>query len=304
MSLNQRKDGGADVETARTWILDNLDANPTRGTTNAAIDLSARAEGKPPKPYTGIDGIYWRVYEYDATGRCTGVRLHQFYGLGAGRVVSIGALRELWKEGGQLDAGAIAAPRLQPGAGTQETSSKSKLSEDHAVSAKMAKVARRKAREAKKVIALLDRINAERRRQLSRATLACPHEALGCCRRFLSESGAAKHGETCCWGPKAQARHPSTIARVSARVCPVRQRLPFNRPHRLASAIFWAGPIVGIILKVKRPLQGAAYGLGRYSILPQGTGVASHAEVRAATGNAKPDLATSVPPSPSMLRAV
>ena len=87
-------------------------------------------------------------------------------------------------------------------------------------------------------------------------------------------------------------------------VCPVRQRLPFNRPHRLASAIFWAGPIVGIILKVKRPLQGAAYGLGRYSILPQGTGVASHAEVRAATGNAKSRMSTYVPPSPSMLRAV
>ena len=290
MSLNQRKDGGADVETAQQ-ILDNLNANPTRGTTNAAIDLSARAEGKPPKPYTGIDGIYWRVYLYDdATGACTGVRLHQFYGLGVGRIVSIGALRELWKDGGQLDAGAIVAPRLQAGGGTQETSSKKKLSADHAVSAKMAKVGRRKAREAKKIIVLLDGIDAERQRQLSRGTHACSHEALGCRRRFLSNSGAAKHGETCCRGPKAHARHSSTIARVCARVRPRSHGLPpTSRRHRLASAIAKAGLIVGITLKVKRPLQGAAYGLGRYSILPQGTGVASHAEVRAATGNAKPD---------------
>ena len=149
MSLNQRIDGGADVETAQQ-ILDNLDANPTAGAANAAIDLSMRAEGKAPKPYTGIDGIYSRVYQYDA-GRCIGVRLHQFYGLGAGRFVSMGALRELWKEGGQLDAGAIGATRLQPSAGQQPTSSKPKLSEDRAAAAKVAKVTRRKAREAQKV---------------------------------------------------------------------------------------------------------------------------------------------------------
>ena len=113
MSLTQRKDGGADIETAQQ-ILDNLNADATAGTTNAAIDLSVRAEGKPPKPYTGIDGIYQRVYLYSDQGQCTGVRLHQFYGLGEGRVVSIGGLRALWREGGgQLDAGSIACSRLQ-----------------------------------------------------------------------------------------------------------------------------------------------------------------------------------------------
>eukprot|EP00966_Prymnesium_polylepis_P284270 6566929-Prymnesium_polylepis.1 len=69
MSLNQRKDGGADIETAQQ-IFDNLNANPTVGTENAAIDVS-RAEGTPPKPYAGIDGIYWRVFEYDSMGHCT-----------------------------------------------------------------------------------------------------------------------------------------------------------------------------------------------------------------------------------------
>lgn len=69
MSLNQRLDGGADIETAQQ-ILDNLDANPTAGATNAAIEFAARADGAGPKPYTGIDGIYHRVFEYDGVGRC------------------------------------------------------------------------------------------------------------------------------------------------------------------------------------------------------------------------------------------
>ena len=69
MSLNQRIDGGTDVETAQQ-ILDNLDANATAGAINAGIDLGTRAEGKAPKPYTGIDGIYWcAVYSIDAGSR-------------------------------------------------------------------------------------------------------------------------------------------------------------------------------------------------------------------------------------------
>jgi hypothetical protein len=72
MSLNQRLDGGANVETAQQ-ILDNLNANPTAGATNAAIEFATRTEGTGPKPYTGIDGIYHRVYLYDTNGLCTGV---------------------------------------------------------------------------------------------------------------------------------------------------------------------------------------------------------------------------------------
>jgi hypothetical protein len=282
MSLNQRKDGGADVETAQQ-ILDNLDANPTAGTTNAGLDLSARTEGKPPKPYTGIDGIYWRVFQYDGVGRCTGVRLHQFYGLGTGRLVSVGALRALWKEGGQLDAGAIPMVRLQPGAGEQQTASKRKLTEDHALEAKVAKVTRQKVRKAKKVVALLDEIAAERRREAERTTVGCEHEAAGCRRRFLSKVGAAQHGPTCTWRPKAP--HSVTVARVHLHVR--RSAMPpLSRRHRLSAAI---DPLVGATLKVRRPLKGPAYGQVRYSILPQGTGVASNAEVRAAAGDAVSD---------------
>ena len=53
MSLNQRKDGGANVETAQQ-ILDNLDANPTAGTTNAGIELGARAEQRAERGNLGL----------------------------------------------------------------------------------------------------------------------------------------------------------------------------------------------------------------------------------------------------------
>ena len=289
MSLNQRKDGGADIETAQQ-IFDNLNANPTLGTKNAAIDTSARAEGMPPKPYAGIDGIYWRVFEYDATGACTGVRLHQFYGLGVGRVVSIGALRELWKEGGQLDAGAIEATRLLPSAGEQATSSKRKLSEHHAADVKAAKVAARKAREVKKMVGHLDSIAAERRREKERTTLGCAHATAGCRRRFLSKEGASKHAVCCWWGASAQQRHSVAAARVHVRVLRRSQVMP--PPccrHRLATAIAKAAPVMRVVLKVRRPLQGPTYGLARFSVLPQGVGVASIAEVRVAGGDATPD---------------
>ena len=185
MSLNQRLDGGADVETAQQ-ILDNLDANRTVGTTNAAIDFAERAEGKAPKPYAGIDGIYHRVFVYDeGSGRCTGVRLHQFYNLGQGRVVGIGALRELWKEGGQLDAGSIPTTRLHPSAGEKSATSKKKLSSEHAVTAKALKKVRRDERAAKKVVALLDELASERRREQERTTFPCAHGGAGCRHRFL-----------------------------------------------------------------------------------------------------------------------
>jgi len=293
MSLNQRKDGGANVETAQQ-IIDNLDANPTAGTANAGIELGTRAEGKAPKPYTGIDGIYWRVFMYDASGRCTGVRLHQFYGLGVGRVVPIGALRALWKEGDQLDAGAISMTRLQPSAGEHRAiTSKRKRSEEQAVSAKAEKVARRNEREAMKMVKLLDELRAERRREQERTTYACVHAAAGCPRRFLSMAGAWKHSNGtatllgCKWGPKAQKVQPATLARVCLRVR-VRRRPPPCHRHRLSSEV---DALTFSKMTVKRPLLGRVYGMPKYRIMPLGTGLASAAEVRAA-GNVQPQGAS------------
>eukprot|EP00966_Prymnesium_polylepis_P094283 2182386-Prymnesium_polylepis.1 len=132
--------------------------------------------------------------------------------------------------------------RMQPGAGQQEVASKRKRSEVQVLSEKAAKMARRREREAKKMVRLLDVLEAERRRMQQRTTYACEHAAVGCGRRFLSPAGASKHSKGtdtllgCRWGPRAQLVQPVTLARVHVRVRPNRLPPPCHR-HVISSAI-------------------------------------------------------------------
>ena len=144
MSLTQRINSGADVETAQQ-ILDNLNANPTAGSANAAIDLAGRqdepAKAAAAKPYAGIDLLYDRLYEYDESGVWTGVRLRQFFGLGDGLRVSASELRSLWKQGEpQL---ALQPVRLEPGGGERGVRAKPKPSKEAEEAVRLQKRMRR-----------------------------------------------------------------------------------------------------------------------------------------------------------------
>ena len=146
MALSQRIASGANVETAQD-ILDNLEANPTAGTANAAIDLAGRADepGKAamPKPLAGIDALYDREYEYDeATGAWTGCVLRQFFKQGEGKRMSAAALRGLWKQHEpQLT---LQPTRLQPSGGsTRAVAPKVKPSEEGSTAARLGFAAER-----------------------------------------------------------------------------------------------------------------------------------------------------------------
>ena len=119
MSMDHARDSGLNVENAQD-IIDALEAQHTLGTVNVGMDVGDRSQepekGQGPKAYTGIDAIYDREYEYDASGRFSGVRLRQFFCLGEGRVVSAAALRGLWRSV-EFDAGEVSPVMLQPTGG-------------------------------------------------------------------------------------------------------------------------------------------------------------------------------------------
>ena len=136
------------METAQE-TLDNLDANPTAGTANAAINLGGRldepAKEAAAKPFAGIDALYDREYEYDANGAWIAVLLHQFFKLGAGHRVSASALRALWKQGEPELT--LHPERLQPGGGMPTVRAKPKPSEESRAAVRLQKQARRNALE-------------------------------------------------------------------------------------------------------------------------------------------------------------
>ena len=88
---------------------------------------------------------------------------------------------------------------------------------------------------------------------------------------------------------------PLTVARVRLRTWSIQQRAPPPcHAHRPNSAITNASLRVGVRMRVARPRAGRVYGLPKYTVLPQGTGVASNAEVRAAGNVLTPLVASSL----------
>ena len=196
-SLEQAKAGGGTVTTAQQ-ILDALQAFPTRGTINTAIDLGSRAQEPTvePKAYSGIDNIYDREYEYDDSGSFSGVRFRQFFQIGEGRQVSTSALRKLWKHEFTA-AGELAPTILSPTvAAPHAVQPKIKPSEQHAFATKLGIAALKAEREARQAQRLLADAAAERERTLERAarnqvTHKCRFSSSGCrYRSFLQQRRA------------------------------------------------------------------------------------------------------------------
>ena len=178
MALSQRIASGANVETAQD-ILDNLNANPTAGTANAAIDLGGRADepGKAamPKPLAGIDSLYDREYEYDAeTGAWTTCVLRQFFRQGEGKRVSAAVLRGLWKQ--QEPQLSLQPARLQPSGGARAVAPKLKPSEEGAAAERLAKRMRSNAREQRRLLKAMDAAAKEAAVVAAATTYRCPHE--------------------------------------------------------------------------------------------------------------------------------
>ena len=96
--MDAARDGGSDLLDAQ-GILDALETGRALGTINVGMDMGARVlePKKGPSPLKGINSLYDREYEYDASGAFTGVRVRQFFRMGPGRLVSKAELRQLWK---------------------------------------------------------------------------------------------------------------------------------------------------------------------------------------------------------------
>ena len=204
-SLDQAKAGGGSV-TSAVEIVEALDAFPTQGTANAAVDLGQRSQepkgkGSQPKPYSGIDSIYDRKFEYDEGGEFIGVRLRQFYGVGEGRFVPAAELRKLWvKE--YVAAGELQPTMLKnPDAGAAAAAPKTKATPE---AEQMAKGKERKSEEMAQRRALqeLEELGAMKAREQRRweagdHVYKCKYASGGCSHRaFLQEWRAREHEES------------------------------------------------------------------------------------------------------------
>jgi hypothetical protein len=128
--MNHARAGGMDLLNAQN-IIDALETGRALGVLNVAMDLGTRAlePKKNPTALRGIDLLYDRAYEYDADGNFLGVRVFQFFRLGAGRLVTVDELAKLWSV--IFDASAIQPKLLQPSGGERSTEAKTKLSQPH-----------------------------------------------------------------------------------------------------------------------------------------------------------------------------
>eukprot|EP00966_Prymnesium_polylepis_P262318 6059165-Prymnesium_polylepis.1 len=117
--MDAARDGGMDLLDAR-GILDALETGKALGTINVGMNLGTRTlePKKGPSPLKGIDSLYDREYEYDASGAFTGVRVRQFFQMGAGKLVSKAELRRLWKSE-EFDASAVKPSLVLPTGGAR-----------------------------------------------------------------------------------------------------------------------------------------------------------------------------------------
>ena len=147
--MNHARAGGMDLLNAQN-IIDALETGRALGVLNVAMDLGTRAlePKKNPTALRGIDLLYDRAYEYDADGNFLGVRVFQFFRLGAGRLVTVDELAKLWSV--MFNAAAIQPKLLQPSGGERSTEAKTKLSQPHNLEKFAAKRAKANARAQRK----------------------------------------------------------------------------------------------------------------------------------------------------------
>ena len=120
--MDAARDGGMDLLDAQ-GILDALETGKLLGTVNVGMDLGTRAlEAKNPTPLKGIDSLYDREYVYNENGDFIGVRMRQFFGMGAGLLVTKDELQRLWKA--DFDASLITPTIMLPGGSTRVAEAK------------------------------------------------------------------------------------------------------------------------------------------------------------------------------------
>ena len=224
--FHQVCDGGGRAANAKQ-IQAALDANPTLGSVNVAIDLDRELEpgkGNDPSPFKGIDGIYHRQYEHDASGRCTHVLLQQHFGLGEGKRVPMSAMRELWKDPSLLErmSAQLQPATMQPQGGERETSAKRKLSEEAEKQLKLERKAKRNRKWQMQYCRVLKAAAAERAFQAKVTIHSCQFKAQGCkhC-PFLTARGAKDHAaRQCFFNPKHTAHQRVSRCHVEVKVQP------------------------------------------------------------------------------------
>ena len=272
--MDAARNGGMDLLDAPS-ILDALETGKALGTINIGMDLGTRAlePKKGPSPLKGIDSLYDREYEYDASGAFTGVRVRQFFQMGPGRLVSKAELRGLWKA--EFDASAVNPSLVLPTGGARTAEDKVKRSQPHNLEHLQAKRAKANNREQRRLMAGFEALAAEAQRMSESKTHQCQFIDRGCRHRsFLTPPWAAKHSACCAFRVLrivgADAEFASTRVRVRVGG-PVRLSLTGSGhvgQHgggRVAASISLIGhgalAVARVTLSTRRPLVGPAYGL-------------------------------------------
>ena len=270
--MDAARDGGMDLLDAR-GILDALETGKALGTINVGMDLGTRAlePKKGPSPLKGIDSLYDREYEYDESGSFTGVRVRQFFRMGAGRLVSKAELRQLWQA--EFDASAVQPTLMLPSGGARTAEDKLKLSQPHNLEHFQAKRAKANAREQRRLMAGFEALAAEAQRISERKTYQCQFIECGCrYRSFLTPRWAAKHSAACTFHPDKAAEATVAAAHLRLEVGgPVHLslagsgRVGKHGGGSVAASISLIGSgaraVARVSLSTRRPLIGPAYGL-------------------------------------------
>ena len=270
--MDAARDGGMDLLDAH-GILDALETGKALGTINVGMDLGTRAlePKKGPSPLKGIDSLYDREYEYDASGAFTGVRVRQFFQMGAGRLVSKAELRRLWNA--EFDASAVKPSLVLPSGGVRTAEDKVKRSQLHNLEHFQAKRAKANKRDQRWLMASFEALAAEAQRVSESTTHQCQFVDRGCRHRsFLTPRWATKHSTCCAFHPDKAVDAEATSTHVRVRVGgPVRLSLTgsghvgqHSGGHVAASISLishGAHAVARVTLSTRRPLVGPAYGL-------------------------------------------
>lgn len=275
--MDHARAGGMNLLNAQD-ILDALHTRVAPGVVNVGMDLGTRSAEpkKNPRALKGIDALYDREYEYDADGTFLGIRVRQFFGLGAGQFVTKAELQQLWKvdaSGRPFDASVIQPTVMLPRGGARPVEPRLKLSQEHNLEKFSDKRARDNAREQRRAIGSLAAYAAELQRQQEATSHRCRFTEHGCRHRpFLRRSGADAHAARCPFNPvrESDAKKASVRLRIWAGGA-VRLDLTCSGrvgPHgggKVTASLSLIGhsgvTAVRSKLRTLRPRLGSAYGL-------------------------------------------
>ena len=268
--MDHARAGGMDLLNAQN-ILDALETGKALGVINVGMDLGTRAlEPKNPTALKGIDSLYDREYEYGDVGNLLGVRVRQFFGLGAGRLVTVGELHQLWQVG--FDASVIDPVVMLPSNGARTTVAMAKLSQPHKLEKCAVKQARFNARAQRRTASAFAAMAAERQRLQESTSIRCQFAERGCRhRRFLLPTRVASHEAGCRFNPLHEAAARTATVHVRVKVGGVvRLSLsgsgrvgPYGNGSVVASlSLIEHGPAAArVTLFTRRPAIGRAYGM-------------------------------------------